>query len=110
MVREGFQPFERERQVRATLIVSDGMDLIDDHGFDIVQDGSASLGRKQDVERLWSGDQNMRRAFQHCPALMHERVSSANGNADFRHQKPTLSSHLQNFTERNFEILLDVVA
>ena len=110
VVRESFQPFQRKRQVCTTFIVRDGMDLIDDYRFDIAQDGSASLGGKQDVERFRSGYQNVRRPLQHCPALMHERVAGADSSADLRHEQTALEGYPQNFTERNFEVLLDVVA
>src|ERR1700688_1871383 len=40
---------------------------------------------------------------------MHQRVSSADRGPNLRHQKPALTRHLQNFPERYFEVLLDVV-
>ena len=42
-VRERFQPFQRERQVCAAFVVGDRVDFIDDHGFDIAQNGAALL-------------------------------------------------------------------
>jgi hypothetical protein len=39
-----------------------------------------------------------------------KRVARAHGGADLRHQQPAIARHLQNFSERDFEILLDVVA
>ena len=52
----------------------------------------------------------MRRALQHQAPVFHQRVASAHGGADFGHEQAPISSHLQNFSERNLEILLDVVA
>src|SRR5580700_8121314 len=36
-IRQGFQSLERKRQVSAALIVGDGMNFIDDDGFNIAQ-------------------------------------------------------------------------
>ena len=96
--------------MRAPLIVGDRVDLVHDHRFDIAQDGPALFGRKQNVERFWGGHQNMRRSHQHLAALMHQRIASANANADFGHQQPALGGFLKNFAERNLEIFLDIVA
>ena len=48
--------------------------------------------------------------FSIARALVHQRVAGAHGGADLRHQQAALARHLQNFAERNFEVLLDVVA
>src|SRR5579864_9603296 len=52
----------------------------------------------------------MRRTFEHCAALVHERVASADGGANWRHEQPAFSSHLQDFAKRYFKVLLDVIA
>src|SRR5579863_2766948 len=41
---------------------------------------------------------------------MHERVASADCSPNLRHQEAAFTSHLQNFAERDFEVLLNVVA
>ncbi len=96
--------------MRATLIVGDSVDFVHDHRFDITQDCPALFGRKQNVERFGRGHQNMRRPHQHLAALVHQRIASANANADFGHQQPALGGSLKNFAERDLEILLDIVA
>ncbi len=105
-----FQPFERKRQMRAAFVVGHGVNFVDDDGLDIAQNGAAFFGGKQDVKRLGRGDQNVRRPLQHGAALVHERVAGADGGADLGHQQAALAGHLQNFAQRDFEILLDVVA
>ena len=96
--------------MRAALVAGDGMDFVDDHGVHVAQDFSALLRRQQDVQRFRGGDQDVRRALQHGAALVHEGVAGAHGGADFRHQQAALGRQLENFAERHFQILLDVVA
>ena len=36
-----FQPFERQREMRAALVVGHGVDFVHDHGLDIAQDRAA---------------------------------------------------------------------
>ena len=43
--RQCFQPFEREREVRAALVVGDRVDFVDDHGLHIAQDARGSSRR-----------------------------------------------------------------
>ena len=94
----------------AALVVGDGVDFVDDYGLDIPQNRPALLRCKQDVERFRRRDQNVRRTLQHSPALVHKRVAGADRGANLGHQQPTLARHLQDFPQRNFEVLLDVVA
>ena len=107
---QGFQPLQRESQVSAALVVGHRMNLVNDHGLNITQDCAALLRGKQDVERLRRRDKNMRRALQHRTPLVHERVAGADSGANLWHQEATFAGHLQNFAERDFEVLLDIVA
>ena len=109
-IGQRLQPLQRERQVRAALVVGDGVDFVHDDGLDIAQNRAALFRGQQDVERLGRGDQNVRRPLQHRPPLVHQRVAGADGGANLRHQQSALARHLQNLAERDFEILLDVVA
>ena len=54
---DGFEPLEREGQVRAALGGDDGVDLVDDHGVHLAQAGGGVRGQQQ-VERLRRGDEN----------------------------------------------------
>ena len=110
LVSQRFQPLERKRQVRAALVVGDGVNFVDDHGLDVAQDGAALVRGQQNVERLGRGHQNVRRALQHRAPLFHQRVAGANGGANLRHQQAALAGQRENFAERDFEIFLDVVA
>ena len=92
------------------LVVGHGVDFIHDNRFDVAQDGAASLGREQDVERFGRGDENMRRPHQHIPPFVHQGVAGAHTHANFGHQQAALGSFAKNFAQRDFEIFLDIVA
>jgi hypothetical protein len=49
---ERVEPFERERQVRAALVLRDRVDLVDDDRLGVGEELPALLRREQDVERL----------------------------------------------------------
>ena len=94
----------------AALVVGYGVDFVHDYGFDVAKNGSALFRGQQNVKRFGSSHQNMRRPLQHRATLGHQRVASANGGANLRHQQSALTRHLKNFAERPFKILLNVIA
>src|SRR2546423_4050572 len=63
------EALEREREVRATFIVGNGMDFIDDYGLDSLEDFATLCGGEQDVERFRRCHQNMRRTREHGATL-----------------------------------------
>ena len=95
--------------MRSALIIRDGVNLVDDHGVHAAQVLAALLRGQQNVERLRRGDQNVRRRFEHRPALRYRRVAGADSGADRRAEVPALERELLNFLQRRFEVLLDVV-
>src|SRR5262249_39662758 len=107
---EHVEAFEREREVSAALVVGHGVNLAHDYRVHVAQDGAAALRREQDAERFWRGDQNMRRAFEHLLALVAERVTGADGSTNFGHQQPFFAGQRGDFTQRTFQVLLDIVA
>src|SRR5260370_19653035 len=96
--------------MHAALIVGHGMNFIHNYSLDIAQDGAAFLRRQQDVERLGRRNQNMRWTLQHEAAVFHQSVARAHGRTNLRHQQPAITCHLQNFSKRDFEIFLNVIA
>ena len=96
--------------MRPALVVGYGMNLVNDHGLNIPQNRPAFFRGQQDVQRLRRGYENVRRAFQHGPPLVHQGIAGADGCADLRHQEPALARHQKDFAERHFEVLLNVVA
>ena len=110
LIRQQVKPLQRKRQMRAALVVGDGMNLVDDHRLDVAENRAAAVGGQQDVQRLGRGDQDVRRTLQHLAPLFHQRVAGADGGANLRHQQAAFAGQRQDFAQRTFEILLDVVA
>ena len=103
------ETFEGKSQVRAALVVGHGVDFVDDDGANGFQDFAAFRGGQENVQRLGSSDQDMRRTREHRAALVGESVSGAHGGANVRHEEAALPGELKNFAERSFQILLNVV-
>ena len=93
----------------AALVVSDGMNFVDNNSVDGFQDFAAFLGSEQDVQRFGSGYENVGRTFQHGASLGHERVASTNRGANLRHQETAVDRQALNFAEWGFEIGFDIV-
>ncbi len=106
---EGVKAFEREGQVGTALVVSDGMNFIDDDGVDAAEMLAAFERGEQDVERFGSGDENVWRALEHGAALGGWGVSGADGGADGRAEVAAFEGELLDFAEGSFEVFLDVV-
>ncbi len=66
----------------ASLVVGDGVDLVDDDGLDAGKILARLPCCEQDVERLGCGDEDMRRVPEHCGAVLGKRVASADAGAD----------------------------
>src|SRR4029077_2705669 len=109
-IGESFEPFERKREVRTALIVRDGVNFVDDYGFDGFQNLAAFRGREQNIERFGCSDEDVRRTLEHFAALVHQRLPGADGGGNLGHQKTPFGGELQNFAERDLEIFLNVVA
>ena len=68
---QGIQARQRQRQMRAALIVRHGVDLVHNHGAGGAQHGARLFRRHQNVERFRRGDQDVRRLPAHLLALIH---------------------------------------
>ena len=83
------EPRERQRQVRAALVVGHRVNLVDDHGLDAAQRLPAAIGRQQDEQRLGRRDENVRRMLDHPLAFGRRRIAGAHRRADGRqHEAP----------------------
>src|ERR1700751_4685133 len=85
------------------------MDLVDDDGPRRRQHFAAGVGAEQDVERLRSSDDDMRRGAAHTLALAWRRVAGAHPAADVDIGRFLGSQGLTNPGEWRLEIALDVV-
>ena len=108
--RKRVQAGQRERQVRAALIVGDGVNFIDDHGAGGPQHGSGFLGGQQDVERFGRGDEDVRAMLTHLLAFVGGGIAGADGSAYGIELDALARGELGDFGQRYFEVLVDVVA
>src|SRR5580704_15720764 len=110
MICKRFESFEREREVRAALVVSNGVNFVDDDGFDRFENFATLRGGEQNIERFGGRDKNVRRPREHLAALVHQRIAGTHSSANLGQQEAALSCKLQNFAEWNLEVFLNVVA
>ncbi len=75
------EALEREREVCSALGVRDGVDLVDDHRFDVAERLAGARGEHQ-VERLGGRDEDVRRVAKHRGALLLRRVAGADADPD----------------------------
>ena len=106
---ELFQAGERDGEMGAPLVVSDGVDLVDDYGADGLQDAAALFGRKQDEERFGSRDEDVRRLLRHAQPVIGFRVAGAQRGSDRFQGNPVTVGQLADLLQRAIEVLPDVV-
>jgi len=100
---------QTERQVRAALVVDDGVNFVDDHGPRRLEHLPALLRGQQDEQRLGRRNQDVRRARKHPLAVGGESVTGAERGPDGRKRNAPLGGKGGDFGERRFQVLLDVV-
>ena len=103
------QTLERDRQVRAALVVDHGVDLVHDHGLDRAQHLAPAVRGEQDVERLRRRHQDVRRTLEHRGARRGRRVAGAHRGPDRDLGLAALAQPLEDAGERLLEVALDVV-
>ena len=104
------QPRQRQGKVRAALIVSDRVDFVHDQSSHAAQHLAGLCCGHQDEERFRRGDQNMRPIARHALAVGLRSVAGAQRGANGRQFHATLARQRGNLGQRNFEILVNVVA
>jgi hypothetical protein len=96
LVGDGVEALKGDCQMGSALVVGEGVDFIDDDGVDVAQSFAAAGGGEQDVERLRSGDQNVRRQLQHAGTVAGGSVSGADHGAYGGHEKTPGGGELLN--------------
>ncbi len=102
---ETLQPLEREGEVAAALVPSQGVDLVHDDGSNRRKHLPAAGAAEQDVEGLGRRHEDVGRAARHRLAIFLGRVARAHENADVGKRRIGFAD----FQERALEVLLDVV-
>ncbi len=77
--------------MRTAFVISNGVDLIDNHRFNIAEQFAAALGGEQNVERFRRGDQDVRRRFQHPLSIRRGRIAGPDEGPNLRHQVAVLA-------------------
>src|SRR5450759_2632514 len=80
--RQPLEPCDRQGQMRATLVVGDGVNLVNDYGAHSFQHLTRFLRGQQYEQRFGGRDEHVRRLLEHLRPLPDERVARANGGAN----------------------------
>ena len=103
------QALEREGEMAATLVGSDGVNLVDDHGAGGRQHLAAGLRAQQHVKRFRRGDDDMRRLAPHALTLAWRGVAGAHPGPDIDVRLAAPRELGADAGERRLEVALDVV-
>ena len=106
---ERVEALQAERQVAAALRSGDRVDLVDDHRFDAGQRGSGRAG-EHEVERLGSGDEDVRRPPHQRGAIPRRGVSAAHADGDVRQGQTEALRGQPDSGERGAQVAFDVDA
>ena len=107
--RECRQTFERQGQMRAALAARDRMDFVHDHAARRRQHVAPGFAGEQQIQRLGSRDQNMRRALDHGRALAGRGVAGAHLHANVHVRQMERLQLRTNAGQRPLQVALDVV-
>src|SRR5215208_6476474 len=105
-----FETFDRECEMRATLVADDSVNLVKDECARGFEHPATAFTGQEDVERFGSRDDDVRGTLRHRGSLGGWCVAGANecANVNFR-QSERFQFFLNSF-ERDLEISLHVVA
>src|SRR5262245_21015296 len=99
-----------KRQVRATLVGGDGVNLVDDQRRGIKQQRAAAFGGEQDVERLRGRDEDVWRALDLQGTLARRRIAAAHGDANFGQLHALRGRGGADPGQRDLQVAMNVVA
>ena len=106
---EGLEALERQRQVQAALAADHRVDLIHDDAAHAREHGAPGLRAEEDVERLRSGDHDVRGAPAHALPLVLRRVAGPHEGADLDIGQLHRAQLVADTGERRLEVAPDVV-
>jgi hypothetical protein len=104
------EPCDRERKVRAALVVHEGMDLVDDDGARGLKRLPAPLRRQEDEQRFGGRHEDVRWPAQHVLTLARRRVAGSYGHTNGWQKDPVVGGKRRDLRQRLLQVLLDVVA
>ena len=107
---ERIQTGQRQREMRAAFIVRHCVDLVHDHGACGAEHCPRFFSSQQYVERLRRSDQNVRAMLAHLGTFSGRCIAGANRRTNFGKWNALALGQCRDFRQRDFEILVDVVA
>jgi hypothetical protein len=107
---DAFQPFQRQRQVRAALVAQQRVDLVDDHCAHGAQHLPPAFAGQQQVQGLRGGHEDVGRRTQHALALGGRGVARAHGDTDIGSRRAALEQQIGKALQWHFQIAVNIVA
>jgi hypothetical protein len=104
---EGFEPFDGEGEVRASLGGDEGVDLVDDEGLDVAE-SFGGVGGEEEVEGLGRGDEDFAGVAAESGALLGGCVAGTDADLREVHGDAGSLGHVGDAGERGTEVALDV--
>jgi hypothetical protein len=101
------EPFEREGQVRAPLGRGHGVDLVDDHRFDVAQ-RLPGAGREHEVQRFRRGDEDVGRGADEVAPYVGRGVPGADPDGGLVHLLPEALRGEGDAPQWRAQVLVDV--
>jgi hypothetical protein len=107
--RERREALERQREMASALVGGERMDLVDDHRPRGREHLAAGLRTQEHVQRLRSGDDDLRRPAAHAGALALRRVAGSDQGSDLDVGVTERQELGADARERRFQVALNVV-
>ena len=102
-----FQTLQADRQMHAALVVTHGVNLVDNHRPYGGQMRRHTLAAQKEIERFGGGDQNMGRLSDHLGAVASRRVPRPHGDTDLRQIS---GRFFPDSVQRLQQVLVDIVS
>ena len=107
---ELFETFDGKSEMRSTLVADNCMNFVENQCPRSFQHSPATFAGQQDIKRLRSRDDNVRRTLRHRRAFGGGRVAGSHERPDIHFRQIQGFQFSLNSFKRNLEIALDVVA
>ena len=96
-------------QMRPALGTENGVNLVENYGRDLCQDGSSTTGTQEKIQALRGGDENFGRVALHLTPIGMRRVSTTGQNPDIGKGVPRIFEDLPQSSQRLKKVSADVV-
>ena len=104
---EPLEPLEREREMRSALGRHHRVDLVDDHGLDVLQ-CRARRGREHEIQRFRRRDEDVGRRFREAQPVLRRRVAGADRDGRLAQRLAEACCGVADARDRRAQVALDV--